>query len=401
MSLLPELSFTERTRRWTLVRELMALRGLEALLVWGGSAKLGSKSANTRYLTNIGGSVEEALVVFSLERDPICYVWHPARVHWWLKVQSWAKDIRGRKGTWARSAADALRELNLTSGRIGVVGLRAAVNVEGDIPYATYRGLEELLPQADLENASDLLEFARAIKSEEELGFLGRAAAIGDIMVQAFIEAAKPGAYHDEVYGRVIESMIRNEGEYPTMILWDAGEYPSPHPGRGPWHERLSRGDIINTEFHSQYGGYLAHVERSFSLGEPKPQFGRIFDVSLESYHGGLSAICDGARIGEVEKAFRDPIRKAGLVFTECGLHGHGIDTGEYPMFVFPPEQESWGTRGETLVLRAGMVLGVVIDLRDAKWRDDTGLMLGDTIHVTKDGCERLCRYPLEFHRTC
>jgi hypothetical protein len=51
----------------------------------------------------------------------------------------------------------------------------------------------------------------------------------------------------------------------------------------------------------------------------------------------------------------------------------------------------------EDYVLRESMVFGTNIDLFDPGWKDDVGLMLGDTVVVTPQGGRRLCNVPLEL----
>src|SRR3989304_10431684 len=52
---MPQLSLQERERRWNSVRQKMAQRGLDCLIVHGDSGKYDSMMANIRYLTHIGG----------------------------------------------------------------------------------------------------------------------------------------------------------------------------------------------------------------------------------------------------------------------------------------------------------------------------------------------------------
>lgn len=52
------------------------------------------------------------------------------------------------------------------------------------------------------------------------------------------------------------------------------------------------------------------------------------------------------------------------------------------------------GRDQEDIRLREGMVFGTNIDVHDLPWRDDIGLMYGDTILVTGDGPERLVETP-------
>lgn len=47
--------------------------------------------------------------------------------------------------------------------------------------------------------------------------------------------------------------------------------------------------------------------------------------------------------------------------------------------------------------LEENMVFGQNIDIHNPKWNPNTGLMLGDTIWVTRDGPKKLTRIPVEL----
>jgi hypothetical protein len=37
------------------------------------------------------------------------------------------------------------------------------------------------------------------------------------------------------------------------------------------------------------------------------------------------------------------------------------------------------------------------VDIHDPNWRDDVGVVLGDTVVITKDGARKIVQTPLEF----
>ena len=123
-----------------------------------------------------------------------------------------------------------------------------------------------------------MLEQIRAIKSEEELDMLRKAAALGDLMLATCRETAKPGVKDCEVYANVMRTMVANGGEEPTLFLWACDRLPYPHPFRVPTVRPMERGDVIICEMHPKIGGYFTHVERTFSLGEPEKKQIEIYE---------------------------------------------------------------------------------------------------------------------------
>src|SRR3990172_12222130 len=114
-----ELSLQERDRRYGLIRASMRERRLEALIIWGNSAKWDSKSANIRYISQIGGNGEEAMAIFPLEGDPTVFLWSPIMREEWLESQQWVKDLRARRPNWSDVVVERLKEMRLEGASLG------------------------------------------------------------------------------------------------------------------------------------------------------------------------------------------------------------------------------------------------------------------------------------------
>jgi Xaa-Pro dipeptidase len=196
---LPRLSRSERERRWALVRGRMQERGLEAIVLWGWATMWDFYTANARYLCPVGGNAEFNVLVFPASGEPTCFVQMPTFVEGWCSAQDLVGDIRARGGTWADTVAKRITELGLGNGNIGMDGLAGPLDPDGWLPHSVYVRLRELLPQARLVDIGDMLEQVRAIKSAEEIDMLDRAAGLGDLMLQACRESARPGVKECEV----------------------------------------------------------------------------------------------------------------------------------------------------------------------------------------------------------
>ncbi len=286
---LPQISLAERDRRWSAVRDAMRERKLDALFLCGWPLMWEFKVANARFLSPIGGNSEFNLLVFPLDGEPTSFVSMPTFLEGWKRAQNWVSDVRPRKGSWADSIAGRIKELGLERGRIGLDGLAGPLDPDGWVPHSVYVKLVELLPDAELVNIEDLLESMRGVKSGEELDILAHAAELGDAMMAACRRNARPGVTESKVYASMIETMIANGGEDPTLFLWAAGSMPPQHPFTLPQHRALESGDTIICEIHPKYGGYTTHIERTFSLGKPNPARQRIYDGCIEAYETGLA----------------------------------------------------------------------------------------------------------------
>jgi Xaa-Pro dipeptidase len=396
---LPQISIAERDRRWGAVREAMRERKLDALFLCGWPLMWDFKVANARFLSPIGGNAEFNLLVFPLEGEPTSFVSMPTFLDYWKRAQSWVPDVRPRKGSWADSIAGRITELGLEKGRIGLDGLAGPLDPDGWVPHSVYMKLKELLPHAELVNIEDMLESMRGVKSDEELDILAHAAALGDKMMEACHNNARPGLTESKVYASMIETMIANGGEDPTLFLWAAGALPPQHPFLMPQHRVLEAGDTIICEIHPKYAGYTTHIERTFSLGKPDPKRQSIYDGCIAAYEAGLAKMGPGKCISEAVYAAGKTVDDRGLKLCELGIHGHGLGSLEHPRFrlhALKADQIAIKTIGDEFV--PGMVFAFNIDLFDPGWHNgETGTVFAETVLITETGARRMHSYDMKL----
>jgi Xaa-Pro dipeptidase len=396
---LPRLSLAERDRRWQATRQQMEARGLDCLVLWGWPAMWDFCTANARYLCPVGGNAEFNVLVFPRTGDPTCFVLMPTFIDGWRASQDWVVDIRARRGSWADSVAQRLGELGFSEARIGMDGLAGPLDPDGWLPHSVHQRLRELLPKAEFVNLEDMLELLRTVKSDEEIEILSRAAWLGDLMLETCRDMARPGVKESEVYGSMMQTMLANGGEEPTLFLWACDRYPYPHPFRLPTTRPIERGDLITCEIHPKFGGYFTHVERTFCVGTPAAEQRRIYDGCLSAFEEGLKNFGPGRPIAAAMDRVGDVIHQQGLGMCETGIHGHGLASLEYPRYrhhALKADQQALQTVGDAF--RPGMVFAFNIDLFDPSWREGkTGCVFAETVLITETGARRMHSYPMEF----
>jgi Xaa-Pro aminopeptidase len=358
-------------------------------------------TANARYLAPIGGNAEFNVLVFPADGEPTSIVQMPTFVEGWRAAQDWVGDVRPRSKTWADSVANRLRELKLDAARIGTDGLAGTLDPDGWLPHAVFTRLTSLLPKASFVGLEDMLEKVRSIKSAEELDMLRKAAKLGDLMLSTCRDTARPGVKECEVYAGMMEAMMANGGEEPTLFLWNCDRYPYPHPFRMPTTRPMQRGDLIICEMHPKFGGYFTHVERTFSLGEPEKHQLAIYDGCLAAYRRGLENFGPGKSISVALDAVKEETDARGLGICEAGVHGHGLASLEYPRYrhhAIAADREAIKVVGDRF--EPGMVFAFNIDLFDPKWHDGkTGCVFAETMEITDTGVRRMHSFPMEFQR--
>lgn len=414
----PTFSLEERDRRWGTVRERMADRGIDCLLVWGTDRAAGMGRANLRYLTQIPGQskLQHAIGLFPLRGRPVVWSGIPHMhepFNFYHAYQDWINDSRLFKGI--DPIVEELRERGLDSGRLGIVGTGSMV-ATFTVPHGHYRKLTSKLDTAEFVDCTDILNQARLIKSEEELDMLRKAGKIAHAMAGSLMDA-EPGQQECEVYADMIYEQISRGGDGYVFNMMDSGSTTDEetkhllhgkHTPLAPSHRKLDSGDLIITEYHANWGGYLVAAEKSVVLGNAPRELEDIHEVCLQCQDAAMDVMAPGARLEDVWEAIREPAREANMDFVELGFHGHGIGSAEFPSVVYPqeptetyPDGLAWnplsGAGLEGVRFREGMVFGTNIDIHDPNWRTDVGLMFGDTVVITERGAEALVETPRQL----
>ncbi|MCI5084756.1 MAG: aminopeptidase P family N-terminal domain-containing protein, partial [Rhodovulum sp.] len=172
-------SQAEYDRRIRLVRTAMAEAGIDVMFI--------TNPSNQNWLTGYDGwsfYVHQG-VILSLEGDPI----------WWGRLQ----DANGaRRTVWMQDdkiiyyadryiQAPDIHPMEDLASHLRIMGYGdKRIGVEMETYYFTARAfavLAEGLPDAQLVDASTLVNWQRLIKSDEELAFMRRAARISELVI--------------------------------------------------------------------------------------------------------------------------------------------------------------------------------------------------------------------------
>lgn len=414
MAFMPQLPLTERDRRWDGLRKRMLMANVDALLFLGNDIYWDMGNANIRYVSNAAFKMGTHLSFF-IDADPVVwsFVAHMNRPYnFLLSVQDWVKDVRTARGL-VEIAAD-LRDRGLDRRRIGIVGFNSTIQTVTTFLHGEIKALERELPQAEFVDMTWALQQMRMVKSEIEIDHMREAAKISRKVIDALVEGARPGRLECEVYADMIRAQIANGGEPNIFNLFASG--PIDHPTQELWHllhgmdqpvmpsrRPLAENDLIVTEWHTKYGGYLVHTEYTVYVGKTVPEpLNDIFKVCLECLDASREALRAGNTLRNAWEAVRKPAEKAGLDFVELGFHAMGLASPEFPSVVYKPGFGSDALNGHRigdLVLEEGMAFGNNLDLFDPKWKPDVGCMYSDFMVVRPGGAELLLNTPREIGR--
>ena len=363
------------------VRASMAHAGIDTLVI--------TDPSNMGWLTGYDGwsfYVHQAVIV-SHDADPL----------WWGRAQ----DVAGaRRTTWMvdNSAVGYDEHYIQTSLRHPMQDLAARlsgrVGVEMDNYYYSAKA-HTVLAEAglDLTDATSLVNWCRAVKSEAEIGFMRKAARISEAVIDGMADRIAPGVPKNEVVAEAYRDAIRGVGgdwgDYPAIVplVPSGADAAAPHL---TWNgDGFRKGEATTLEIAGCYRRYHAPLCRSVFLGDPPDEMKRAEAAVIEGLDAGIDAARAGNQARDVAAALNRALRKVGIERTaRCG----------YPIGLsYPPD---WGERTVSFRAEDETVLepNMTFHFMPGLWMDDWGLAITESIRITEDGpAECLCDRPREM----
>ena len=399
---LPKFSHVERERRWSRVRELMRRDQIDAIIAFPNQSHWDQFQADTRYLTHIGGHQTEVAVVFPVSGEVTAFVRGSNEIEWWRIAQDWVREIRSSRRSWGEPVIERMKELQLDRGRIGISGLSGLLRApEGTVVAGILEKVRRAFPAARFDNATELLQEARAVKGAEEIAWIERAAEILDRVVAAILAKAKPGVMETEMVATIWHTIIANGGDYPSMTHWGAGS-GVPWACRIAPHRALQAGDMINTELEAKYGGYIAQTVQAASLGKIPTELKQAFEVSVRVFDELIECMRPGVSFREIVLLYQKLVRDSGHTPKGMLLHGRGIGE-DRPQVTGEMDGDIYNSPTYTKHLDLPLVEGNVFVLKPGAMPDDApdSIRCGDTVVIEKHGARRLGKRAFRFPELC
>ncbi len=268
-------------------------------------------------------------------------------------------------------------------------GPRARVAVERVNPSCVHALTERGL---DVIDAEPLVEWARAVKSAEEIVCLRHAIAVAEAAMGAMRAQARPGVSENELMAILHQVNIANDGD------WIDGRMLCSGPRTNPWYQeasarRLEAGDLLafDTDMIGPFG-YCADISRTWLVGEGRPsadQRDRYRRAHEEILHNA-QLIVPGRTFRELsDKAFTQPAEFISNRYA-CIAHGVGM-SDEWPRVYY---RQDWEQHGYDGVVSEGMVVSVESFVGSD--RGGPGVKLEQMYLLTDNGMEPLSSYPYE-----
>jgi Xaa-Pro aminopeptidase len=268
---------------------------------------------------------------------------------------------------------------HLTSDLSGTFGFESANLTYRDFERLRDAGLE-LVPRVGL------VESLRAVKDEDELERIRRAAAITNEAYARISEERFVGRKERDLAWQIFtifHELGAEEEAFDTIVA--AGPNGArPHADSGD--RVIEEGTTVVIDAGAVLDGYCSDCTRTFATGKLPDELQRAYDVCLEAQLRGLEATRAGTEAKDADAAARELITEAGFgdKFGHGLGHGVGIDVHEAPHVAQTSTDVL--TENNVLTIEPGIYL-----------EGNGGIRIEDLVIITDGEPEVLTSFPKEL----
>lgn len=380
---------TEIDQRVAAVRERMATAGFDALVV--------ADPANIHYLTGYNA--------WSFYMPQLLFV--PAVGEPVLAMRE--MDALGAHRTAVRFADDVLaypetyvhqhdrHPMGWVGEQLRHRGFGSAMRVgyEGDAHYFSVRAflaLQRSLPEWDLVDSRELVNWVRVVKSDYEIDLMRTAGRVCTGAMLHAVDSISANRPLNEVAAEVMAAQARGvegaDGDYPAIVpMFPRGEgADTPHL---TWTaDRITTGEAVSIELAGVHKRYHAPLARTVSLGAPSADLDRLAKVTVEGLNTVLDVLRPGTTPAEAVASWDAVLKRNG--YEKRSRLGYSIGIG------FPPD---WGEHTVSLraddhtELQENMTFHVIAGM----WMSGYGFEISESIRVGASGAECFTTVPREL----
>jgi Xaa-Pro dipeptidase len=244
----------------------------------------------------------------------------------------------------------------------------------------------------ELVDASYLVRGLRLTKSQSELAYVRRAAALADLSLEAMLAAVRPGAFEGDIAAAGVVPILAGGGDPPPSgpVLGSGERALLVRSASGFRH--LDAVDQLTMEFAASYRHYCACLMRTVAVGRPNAVQRHMFNVTRDALAAMTAAARPGRPLGEIDDAHRRVYDAAGYDAARMAACGYSLGALFRPTWMdVPPMLYS----GNPTPAAVGMVLFLHAILIDPAM--NLAMSLGHTIVIGASGAEVLSRLPADY----
>ncbi|MDP7423185.1 MAG: Xaa-Pro peptidase family protein [bacterium] len=366
-------SAEEYTNRVNQVRELMALAGLDVLVI--------HCPENIYYLSGYQtpGYYWYQALILPLDSAPVFIA--PPHEASLVPEFCWVEDVRLYPdiSDWAKVTAEILKEKGFERANIGLETKSWFLTVDFHDHIKVY------LPDSCVKSGSGIVESRRLIKSPRELEYLKQAAEISGLGMQTGINAVRAGATELEIAAAIHGELDLAGSEYTGLPAFITSGERSQLVHATWSSRRVCQGELVFMEIPGSVNRYHAAHSRSAFVGDPSKKALEASEVAVTALETAKSHMREGVPANKVFQAGRSVIDGADIGYKQGRRIAYGIG------IAFPPGWDEGHIFSinvdESRPLMSGMCFHLITTMRIPGLG---AIGCSDTVLVTKHGVETL-----------
>lgn len=191
------------------------------------------------------------------------------------------------------------------------------------------RGLRKAFPDAELVDATTVLDKARAIKTQRDVECLRRTQEVTAFGLEAWKESCLNLSTEAEAAAAFQAAITAKGIGYKDAMfamgwpqVW-CGDFTDEWVYKPSSQRRISKGDFVIIELAVCVDGYYADLTRTIVVGEPTDEQHKLFDATHNALKAGLALAKPGVGAADIDKLAKETMGEYG----QYVLHhtGHGL----------------------------------------------------------------------------
>jgi Xaa-Pro aminopeptidase len=297
---------------------------------------------------------------------------------YYLRENSWIDDIRPYRFNANAAAANAeaikllidlLNDLGVASGKVGLETTYIAWNY--------FEQIKKLAPDARWEDANQVFDHAREVKTADEIALFRVAAYSTDKAIHTAFAMCSPGDTEKSLAAEMQANALHLGAEALTHGHVHAGVHSTVVHALSI-ERPCAPGEVIHVDFGASFAGYCTDISRNAVVerasGAQRDIYRKLWEIEREL----LEYVRPGVVANDVFEFNEAAFKRVDLVYP-WGTIGHSTGLAVHEGFEL--------ARGSERVLEAGMILQIEpshIEPGDARYH------IEDSVVVTQDGVEVL-----------
>src|ERR1700753_4122093 len=214
-----------------------------------------------------------------------------------------AKVVIGKKGAFIEGCEGALKA------RVQTLGFEAE-----HLSFGLYKQLAQVVrSKTKLKPAYSLVEDLRLIKDADEIGQIRASVLLAASLFQTALSVIKPGVAEMQIAGE-LELQARRAGasgmSFDTIVA--SGQRSALPHGRASAQTIPNQGFII-LDYGVILASYCSDMTRTVHAGSVSRSHRRMYEAVREAQMASMNAVRPGIQTGEVDRAGREVLKKAGF----------------------------------------------------------------------------------------